>query len=265
MTGAAIGWDHPDTARYYAAFNRRHGRYRQANRRLIRHAGLAAGQRLLDVAAGTGGTAAAALAGVPDLRIVCFEPAAAMREAGARSLRDDRVTWTAEWPAAAAAFDRVLCGAAVWQLLPLERTVARIFALLQPGGCFVFDVPSLYLGEPDPPGEGDDPLLQRLPAALADGRAPDVAAPADLMPGAAAVSHILARAGFRATRWDFELRLSQRAYRDWLKIPVTTNGILGGLTADERARRIDQAFPQVPAASWRRERWTGWTAWKPAA
>jgi SAM-dependent methyltransferase len=265
VTGTAIGWDHPDTARYYAAFDRRHGRYREANRMLVRHAVLAPGQRLLDVAAGTGGTAAAALTRVPTVRIVCFEPAAAMREAGKRSLRDDRVTWTGEWPAAPESFDRVLCGAAIWQL-PLEHTFARIFALLRPGGCFAFDVPSLYLGEPDAPGQGKDPLLQLLPAVLAEGRGPsDMAAPGDGVPAAAAVDAMLARAGFGTTRWGFELPFSQEAYRDWLKIPVTTNGILSGLGADERAHRIDQAFHRVPADSWRRERWTGWSAWKPSA
>jgi hypothetical protein len=40
--------------------------------------------------------------------------------------------------------------------------------------------------------------------------------------------------------------------------------LLLGLTADERARRIDRAFRRVDPTSWRWEGWVGWTAWKPA-
>lgn len=261
MSTSALGWDHPDTARYYAAFDRRHGRYRHANRMLARHAALAPGQHVLDVAAGTGGTAAAVLARVRECSIVCFEPAAAMREAGARRLRDRRVRWTGEWLERAASFERVVSGAAMWQLLPLDLTFARVFELLRPGGCLAFDVPALYLGEPDAPGRGDDPLLLALPAILANGRTSRAAA-AESLPGATAIDAMLVQAGFRFTRWSFELRFSQEAYRDWLKIPPTSDGMLCGLDADERARAIDAAFEQVSAGSWRRERWRGWTAWK---
>jgi ubiquinone/menaquinone biosynthesis C-methylase UbiE len=79
------GWDHPDTVRYYEAFNRRHTRYRTANRALVRHAQLRPGLRVLDFAAGTGGTPAAALDVLgADGRVDCVEPAQAMRAAGAQ-------------------------------------------------------------------------------------------------------------------------------------------------------------------------------------
>lgn len=272
---APIGWDDPDTARYYARFNRRHGRYRSANRVLVEHATLGSGMRVLDVGAGVGGTAAATLGRLGRAgSVVCCEPAAAMRALGERMLHDRRVRWTGTWPGdvtgAVRPFDRILCGAAIWQLAPLDATFRRMHALLRPGGCLCFNVPAAYLGEPDEPGGGGDPLLLSLPAALATecpevGREP--ASPVtgeDVIPDAAVVDELLASAGFRSGRWRFRARLRQSAYRDWLKIPPTTDRLLLGLTADERARRIDRAFRRVDPTSWRWEGWVGWTAWKPA-
>ena len=57
----SIGWDHAATARIYEEFCERHERYRRANLELVRHARLAGGQRMLDLAAGTGRTAEAIL------------------------------------------------------------------------------------------------------------------------------------------------------------------------------------------------------------
>jgi SAM-dependent methyltransferase len=271
---ATIGWDHPDTARYYARFNRRHGRYRHANRALVERAALGPGLCVLDVGAGDGGTAAAALAHLDACAsVLCYEPAAAMRALGERTLRDRRVRWTGTWPGAADTFDRVLCGAAIWQLAPLDATFRRLHALLRPGGCVCFDVPAAYVGEPDVPGDGDDPLLLLLPSVLAAERhdveprpAPQDSGPVaqgDAMPDAAAVDGMLAVAGFQSQRWRFRARLRQSAYREWLKIPPTTDRLLAGLTADQRARRINRAFRQVDPKSWRWEGWVGWAAWKP--
>jgi hypothetical protein len=71
---------------------------------------------------------------------------------------------------------------------------------------------------------------------------------------------MLAAEGLAARRWELLVRLTQAAYRDWLKIPPTTNVQLRGLPAAERAARIDQAFEKTDPGSWRWEHWTGWTA-----
>ncbi len=55
------GWDDPETAMYYEAFCRSHSRYARANAALVAHAFITPGMRLLDLAAGTGRTAQAAL------------------------------------------------------------------------------------------------------------------------------------------------------------------------------------------------------------
>ena len=57
------GWDEPETPAYYEAFCRSHSRYTRANAELISHARIAPGLRVLDLGAGTGRTAEAALSG----------------------------------------------------------------------------------------------------------------------------------------------------------------------------------------------------------
>jgi len=259
---ATIGWDDPLTADFYERFSALHARYRIANANLIRHAALVGVRRVCDLGAGTGGTARAALLSLgPNSEVCCVEPAAAMRAAGRRELDDPRVTWWRAWPKKAGAFDRILCGAAIWLLMPLETTFARCRRLLRPGGALCFDIPSLYLGEAEEPGGGRDPLLLELAARLSEDLPPASALPP---PTAEAMEALLEVAGFQAERWTFRLRLTQRALADWYKIPVLTNGLLASADAGERARRVEATFREVDPKSWRWERWSGWTAWKTA-
>ena len=264
---APVGWDHPETARFYEAFCRRHARYRRANRELVRHAALRPGLRCLDLAAGTGRTAEAALAQLgPGGRVLCVEPAAAMRAVGrARLDGDARVAWRADWPGAraGASFDRVLCGAGIWQFENIGAVFGRIARLLAPGGALVFTIPSLYLGEPDQPGGGTDPLVLALPGRIAErGRAPRRPAASGFRADAGRIDAWLRRAGFAPVSWRFRLRLTQRCFRDWMKIPVLTDHLLPHLAPRDRAVVIDEAFAGTDAASWKWERWAGWTAWR---
>ena len=267
---AWVAWDDPLTARAYERFCRRHARYREANRALVAHAALAPGQRVLDVAAGTGRTAEAALSFLgPSGRLLCVEPARAMRERGARRIRDSRVCWSASLPedepgAASGAFDRVLCGAAVWQIVPLHRTIERLAALVAPDGALCFNIPAAYLLEADDPGGGLDPRLLQLPSFVErpPGTVPATDALGSRLPSADAIDGLLFAAGLRVDRWSVSARLTQAAYRDWLKIPVVSDGLLPGLPPTERDRRLDAAYARADRRSWRWERWIGWTAWR---
>jgi hypothetical protein len=181
-----------------------------------------------------------------------------MRVAGKIRLRDSRVRWSSECSGETVAFDRILCGASIWQMTPLDLTFQWLAGLLSPGGALCFNIPSLYLGEPDEAGGGRDPLLLELPGLLSRGH--HAATAAVPLPDADEVDESLRRAGLRSRRWTFRLRFTQAAHRDWLKLPVLTDWMLGDVDADERARQIDEAFVRVDPASWRWERWTGWTA-----
>src|SRR5215467_5054102 len=163
-----IGWNDPETAAYYEAFCRRHSRYARANAALIAHARIRPGMRLLDFAAGTGRTAEAALRRLGDGgSVLCVEPFSAMRAEGMRRITDSRVEWSASLPDASESFDRVLCGAAIWQMDSLGETFTTLAAFVRRGGALCFNIPAVYLLEPDAPGGGSDPWLLSLPAMLA--------------------------------------------------------------------------------------------------
>jgi SAM-dependent methyltransferase len=270
-----IGWDHPSTAERYERFCRRHTRYQRANDVLVREAAIVPGLRVLDFGAGSGRTASAVL---PRLgrngTVVCVEPAAAMRAVGRRRMRDSRVTWQADLPAPSTyeeQFDRVLAGAVIWQLYSLDEWITRLASLLRPGGALVFDVPAMYLGEPDEPGGGDDPLLLDLMMRLVSENAPNSQhAPHrdSSEPHASRWCHraedieaALGRAGLLHHGWEFRYRLTQNTYAHWLSIPVTTAQLFAGVDAAERDRRIEGALAMVDRHSFKWERWRGWTAW----
>jgi SAM-dependent methyltransferase len=255
-------WDSTESVRRYRAFSRRHSRYREANAELVRRAALRPGLTVLDLGAGLGGTARAALAAMGgEGRVICVEPAGAMRAAGTRSLARATVEWCAEIPADCRV-DRILCGAALWQLTPLEEHLARLRSHLRPGGAFCFNIPALYLREPDPPGEGRDPHLLELTGRLREGAPPCSPPPSWVPPpDRQGLEAILTAAGFHFETWEFSLRLTQAAWRDWLKLPPCSAPMLPGLSDGDRAARIDAVFAECDPASWRWERWRGWTAW----
>jgi len=257
------GWDHPDTARYYEEFCRRHARYRNESRMLVAHAHISPAHAVLDFAAGTGRTADAVL---PLLgatgTVLCVEPAGAMRTVGMARLSDPRVSWTAELPGEASQWDRILCSAGLWQVDCLEDLFCRFRRILKPAGALCFNIPSLYLGEADKPGGGEDPLLLRLGALLAEHRTVPPPPPGRPLPAAAQIDGMLQAAQLKPERWRSRSRFGYRAYRDWMKIPVNTDAMFAGLSADTRAAIVDQAFSKVDQRSWRWESWSGWKAWK---
>ena len=265
-------WDHPATAEYYEAFCQRHSRYVDANTALVSRAAIRPGMRVLDLGAGTGRTAESALPLLgADGRVVCVEPFEAMRARGMRRVADARVEWRCDLPEqplggllGGAGFDRILSGAAIWQLEPLEEWIRKLSEFLRPGGALCFTVPAMNLCEPDEPGGGRDPLLLELLCLLCGERAVS-GAQADAkgcQMTRPAVTAMLRRAHLQPQSWSFRQRLTQQAYADWLKIPVLTQRMFPGVEPAERARHIDSALANADRDSWKWERWRGWTAWK---
>jgi SAM-dependent methyltransferase len=249
------GWDHPDTPRQYEAFCRKHARYARANVALVAHASIGPADRVLDFAAGTGRTAEAVLRKLGPLgRVVCIEPSEPMRAEGISRLADSRIEWHSTLEEITGAFDRILCGAAVWQMDPLAQTFAHLSGLLVNGGALCFNIPALYLLEPDEPGGGSDPLLLTLPTFLSqpcNGSAP---CERKDWPDAAKITEWLGALGLRSESWTFRVRFTQDAYGSWLAIPA--------VSGMETRSRIAAALEKVDRSSWKWERWRGWTAWK---
>jgi len=267
--GPTGGWDDEAAALAYRAFELRHPRYALANRALARHAQAHPGLRVLDLAAGTGGTVAALLPALgPAGRVDAVESSPPMARLGARRLAaDPRVRWLASLDQAAHGYDRITCGAAFWQWPDSETLIGELAQRLAPGGALVFNVPAAYLGLPDGPGGGADPWLTQLVQRLVDahpgpGSARRVSSAP--LPTATGLGRALRRAGLVPRRWRHHQRLDQAAWRDWLKIPPVSSGLWSGLDAGERARRIDAAAVGLDLGAWRPERWFGWTAWRPA-
>jgi hypothetical protein len=253
-------WDDAATASAYESFCRRHSRYRRANAELVAHADIEPHHHVIDFAAGTGRTTDAILAMLGQAgRVICVEPARAMRDRGERRLTDARVIWTAELTEHTA--DRILCSAAMWQM-PIAATIEALSARLRRGGALAFNIPALYLLEPDAPGGGADPMLLGMITHLMKG-APASTAISTSTSRVEDVARALETAGLQAKRWEFRQRLTQAAYRDWLAIPIVSKSLLGHLDTRERRARLDAAYAAADQSSWRWERWIGWTAWKP--
>ncbi len=248
------GWDHPLTARYYEEFCRRHTRYQEANEALIRAVSIEPGMRILDVGAGTGRTAESALPLLGEGEIECVEPADAMRRLGEQRLSDARVSWRAGLPDATHRYDRIVWGAGIWQAAPLDQTILHLASLLGRDGALCFNIPMLYLGIPDEPGGGPDPLLLELPGRL---RTPAQPMPPeyDPLPNSEGLDEMLRDCGLQPERTAFRIRISQECLRDWLKIPMMTDRLMPGVDPMKRARRIDEAYSKVSADSWK---WEGW-------
>lgn len=264
QSSVAAGWDDDVNAARYDRFWDDHPRYRRATHDLVERLVEAApdARAVLDVAAGTGRTAARLAERLrPPTTITCFEPAAAMRRRGEARL--PRARWVSAWPPAA--FDAIVCACASWQL-PLAATFARAAAALVAGGTLVFDVPALYLGIPDEPGGGRDPMLVEGVAQLARrasmpaSRASTLASPPStpnqpFLGGVAGVEATLATAGFTVEVFGTRRRLGCHELRDWLALPVISAGVVPGGDADERAQAVHRAFADADPSSWR---WEGW-------
>lgn len=257
MSGG-LSWDDPRTVAFYEGFSDAHPRYHAANEALVAAAGLPAAPRLrvLDIAAGTGRTAELAL----PCRLTCFEPSVAMRAIGARRIPHAR--WISSLDCLRyELFDRILCGASIWQMLPIENAIARLTSLLAPGGRLVFNIPSMYLGISEPQGGSSaDPYLSEIWSHLPPPTATESGSAEPLL-NAESITRTLQDLGLRVSEWQSRSRLTLAEYRDWLKIPVLTNHIFPDLDPDARAMRLDEAYARCSdPQAWRWETWSGWTA-----
>ena len=255
-------WDSARAAELYDEFNRRHDRYSAASAYLVEQSPLANAAHVLDFGAGTGVTAQAALVTLrSDARLVCFEPAEAMRAVGRANVQDSRVQWVSEL-SDTEQFDCVLCSATIWQIEPLEDALDQLVSRVAPGGAMSFNIPAAYLGEADEPGEGTDPYLVELISELVDPNRRSAQAAMDL-PQPEEVDCLLQSRFASVRRWSQPTRLQQATFRDWMKLPIINEPFFEGVPIEERARRVDAAFERCDAQSWRWETWLGWTATHP--
>jgi len=248
-------WNHPVTAERYRRFTERHDRYRVAAKALVEAAGVAPGCSVLDIAAGIGCTVLACLEqlGTGD-RVTAVEAADAMRQAGARRTRGRPVDWCAAAPTGQH-FDRVICGAAIWALGPVDEVVGRMREHVAPEGVLAVSLPAAYLGEADAPGGGSDPYLTALPEALAGldlGNPPATALPSLSEKG---LAQTFRDHGFNMSRSSARLQLTQQAYVDWLALPPVNDTLLGQVPPEDRPKLVFRCAEGLDMSSWRWETW----------
>jgi SAM-dependent methyltransferase len=252
-------WNHPVTAERYRLFTGRHERYRTAARALVEAAGIAPGDSVLDVAAGIGCTAIACIEKLgPEDRVTAVERAGSMRAAGTSRTGGLPVDWLEALPAGRM-FDRVICGAAIWALGPVEEVIACLATHVAQGGVLAVSLPAAYLGEADDPGGGIDPWLTGLPDALAR---LDLGSAAPAAPGGtseqlndALMRRSFASCGLTVTRKSFRQMLTQATYCDWMSLPPVNDRLLGQLPPADRPAVVARVAASLDAASWRWEAW----------
>jgi ubiquinone/menaquinone biosynthesis C-methylase UbiE len=209
--------------------------YRAINEELARRADLPSARRVLDLACGTGATAAACLARMSGdatlLGVDSAEPMVALA-------RDNNADPRARFEVAAAdalspdvhgTFDRVVCCAAFWQFASPRAALQSIARVLD-RGTLVFNVPAEHVA-------GEEALSHPLQVSLAraieahTGQAFD-SARTKLDPDV--VDALLDEAGFEPTRRHvFEYEGEQGEMLDLLGIPAMREFLAPDLGGDE--------------------------------
>lgn len=164
----AYAWESPVNAVAYDAFDQRYPTYRISSSRLADEAALAPGERVVDLACGTGATTRQILTRVgPAGTITGVDASPAMLDVAGRNIRAPNVRWVTgqaerldsviDTPV-----DAVVCNMAFWQLT-LAPTLSAIARVLRPGGRLAFTISHRLL----PPGhpmardrDGIAPMLQ---------------------------------------------------------------------------------------------------------
>ena len=233
--GDSDPWKSWHNAEVYDRFVLEGSIYQGLNEDLARHAGLPTARRVLDLACGTGATAAACLpymhrdAGL--LGVDSAEPMVALA-------RDNNPDPRARFEVAAAdalsraahgTFDRVVCCAAFWQFASPRAAVQSIARVLV-DGTLVFNVPAEHVA-------GEDSLSHPLQVSLAraiEQRTGDAFSSARTRLDPDVLDELLVEAGFGpARRRVFVYEGEQGELLDLLEIPAMREFLAPDLAADE--------------------------------
>ena len=237
-------WRGRYNAEIYDAFTREYPIYGELNRQLVRQAKIRGDHRVLDLACGTGATAAACLARLgTNGQVVAVDASPEMIDLAHGSTADPRVTYhvaaAQELTAVATGpFDRTLCNAALWQFPAVQPVLDQLARVLGPGGRFLFNAPSDRIA-------GQRPASHAFLVALArvyeesTGRAfqqPDTRIDPHLL------DEMLVAAGFSpATATAFHYEGLQGELMTLMEIPAMIEPLAPDLDEDQRAHLLAEA------------------------
>lgn len=253
MTSHGLGdrdpWKSWRNAEVYDRFVLEGSIYRALSRELVRHADLSSARRVLDLACGTGVTAAVCLSAMHrDATLLGVDAAEPMVALARDNTADPRASFEvsaadALSPEAHGLFDRVVCSAAFWQFAS-PRAALQSIARVLTGGTLVFNVPAEHVA-------GEDSLSHPLQAALA--RAIEAhtgaafsSARTQLDPDV--LDGLLEAAGFEtARRHTFVYEGAQGEMLDLLEIPAMREFLAPDLDGEQWQAVLDSARESIVA------------------
>jgi ubiquinone/menaquinone biosynthesis C-methylase UbiE len=139
------GWEN---AEIYDRFVREHRIYTWLNERLVERAGLEKARRVLDLGCGTGATTQACLRRLGSMaEVVGLDGSDEMVALARTQTMDPRARFVVSDAAAvheavSGTFDRAVSNAAFWQFPRMDRVLASLAQVLEPGALLVFNVPA---------------------------------------------------------------------------------------------------------------------------
>lgn len=258
MRPDADAWDDPLGAEIYAETIATGTLYPQLAEGVLDLAAPRAGQRLLDLACGTGliTEMAAALVG-PDGRIVGVDAAPAMAAVARRIVEPANAVFAAcdvgRLPVADGSCDAVTCSAALWHFPGVRAALDEVARVLVAGGRFAFNVPAAQLEDLDdaPPA----PLqlaLTRVGLERFD-RPPDAAGP--VLRRSELVSWSRGAGMEVVAEQVRDVRVAQRELADLLSIPALGARMYPEVDEQERDAWVAAALQRVDPAEQVTVRW----------
>ena len=257
-------WSGPENARLYDRWARRFPMYRQTSADLVRVAGLASGESVVDLCCGTGITTEEALKRLgPDGRVFAVDGSREQLEVAKQNVRDQRVRFVCT-PAesfhlaiAPASADAVVCNSAFWQTdnvqaLASARRVLREngrLAFNLGGGFFQFDEDhSRPIGNAAP--LRDSPLNRRMVEIAVDEYGytlPSIRRLGMLqLRDYAGWETLLADNGFAIVGHEITtIEATPESTYEWLRIPIFSTRLLPGLPYDLKMTILERAWHEV--------------------
>lgn len=258
-------WEDEANARQYDDFARRYQMYRLLSSDLVRRAGIGPGDRVLDLACGTGITTESILEALgPAGRVVGVDASAAMLDLARHHVRDERVEWVntpAETlrPDVGGPFDVVVCNSAIWQV-EMPEVIAHVAALLAPGGRFAGNLGTNKLpdGTSAPQPENSKPSLHQLMRAIATLDYDVVFGPPTVAPQsayeerltAALADHGLAVEPAEYAAYPFD---AEQTYA-WCTVPIFARQVRA-LTYAQHLEVLDKAYARLDPSAQAPSRW----------
>lgn len=241
-------WNDWYGASVYDSYVLDYGIYRALNRRLAELAEIASGSRVLDLACGTGATAASCLRRLPrDATLIGIDGSEAMVGIARSRIQDPRASFLVADAAAVETvvegpFDRIVCNAAFAHFPSPMAVVRSLSRVAEPGTRLVFNLPAARVSGAEHEIHAFQIALERRLDDLTERSVAPV--PSTLV--ASELEQKLAEVGFHDfTSERFTYRGRQGEFVELMKIPAMMALLAPELSNPARADLVEEAGDNV--------------------